>query len=347
MSSNSFDSAGSGHPGTADRDRGATGPFILTLCRVAGPVAIHPPQSPQMKSFRFFTSCARQPDGSERRYVHMGYFETLEDAQRWVQRVRGRFPNAVATVAPAALLPAREFAPVKDESLSDTGVMRLLEKRHERADGTDDDTAAGARREVELLPPDDTTTRRALKQAVAEGARVSFAVQLQWAERSFDLSRLPSHPMLKMYALYAMVNHREGRSRHFLRLGFFDDPLSAKDVASEVRSRYPAAAVVPVTEEERIQALESRAHTSGIPSLVAPAPEPVVDPNRMRSAAESTTPARGTRKVAADAETLEETLERLAQKEKWTEQWAETDSLSESGVRHLRVEMQDRKPGRG
>ncbi len=49
-------------------------------------------------------SRARQPDGSERLYLHMGYFETLAEAERWVEAVRRHYPNAFATLAPVAFL---------------------------------------------------------------------------------------------------------------------------------------------------------------------------------------------------------------------------------------------------
>ena len=79
--------------------RAGTGPFMLTLCRLAAPVAIRPPQSPPLKRFTFFTSRERAADGGETLYLHMGYFETLTDAERWVEAVHGRFPEAIATIA--------------------------------------------------------------------------------------------------------------------------------------------------------------------------------------------------------------------------------------------------------
>ena len=131
------------------RTQVGTGHFMLTLCRLAAPVSIRPPQAPQLKPFTFFTSYERDPDGGESLYLHMGYFESLSDAERWVEAVHGRFPDASATVAPAALLrppksevpsvqtadsrPAdpqsSDFAAVEDNSLTDTRVMKILETR--------------------------------------------------------------------------------------------------------------------------------------------------------------------------------------------------------------------------
>jgi hypothetical protein len=99
------------------------------------------------------------------------------------------------------------------------------------------------RDQIALLRPEDTGTRRALKEAVVQGAPVFFAVQLHWSAQPIDLSRVPSLAIFKGYTLYATESRREGRSRYFLRLGFFGDPISAKQVAFQVRSNFPSAAV--------------------------------------------------------------------------------------------------------
>src|SRR6516165_4491175 len=102
MTSMSAEPPSSSSTNPEHRAQAATGPFMLTLCRLAAPASIRPPQSPQLKPFTFFTSRARQPDGTERLYLHMGYFESLSDAERWLKIARGRYPDAIATLAPAA-----------------------------------------------------------------------------------------------------------------------------------------------------------------------------------------------------------------------------------------------------
>src|SRR5580692_7924121 len=101
---------GSSNPNPARRAQAATGRFMLTLCPLAAPVSIRPPQSPRLKSFTFFMSPVRQPDGSERLHLHMGYFETLADAERWLEAVRRHYPNAFATIAPLAFSRAANSA---------------------------------------------------------------------------------------------------------------------------------------------------------------------------------------------------------------------------------------------
>jgi hypothetical protein len=154
-------------------------------------------------------------------------------------------------------------------------------------------------------------------------------VQLHWSAQPIDLSRVPALAIFKAYTLYAIESRRKGRSRYFLRLGFFADPISAKQVAVQVRSTFASAAVVPVVEQEVTRAREAGMGTSAIPYLVEQRVDRGIDSN-------------GTSGVSRGAETVEQTLEPLAEREMWTD----PDSLSESGVRHLRVEVQEHSSGR-
>ncbi len=238
MTSISAKPTGSSNPNAVHRAQAGTGHFMLTLCPLAAPVSIRQPQSPQLKPFTFFMSRARQPDGSERLYLHMGYFETLADAERWVESVRRHYPKAFATIAPAAFLrpanseapslPPAAFqpvvpqssdpAPVKDESLTDTQVLKILETR--RVSAVQDDVDERNCDQIALLRPDDTGTRQALKEAVVQGAPVSFAVQLHWSAQPIDLSRVPSLAIFK--ALYALRDRKspQGAFPPFSSTGF-------------------------------------------------------------------------------------------------------------------------------
>jgi hypothetical protein len=256
----------------------------------------------------------------------MGYFQTLSDAERWVEAIRGRYPDAMATIAPTA------DSPPAAQSLTDTQVLRILDGRRASPEQAEGD--AQACDQIGLLRPEDTSTREALKEAVVQGAPVPFAIQLQWSAEPIDLSHLPPLAVFKAYTLYAIESRREGRSRYFLRMGFFGDPVSAKQVAAQVRSNFSSAAVVPVTEQEVTRAREASGGGSSIPHLVqervAPAVPTEPDPSGV-------VPRRAPRR-----ETLEQTLKRLAERELWTD----PDSLSESGVRHLKVEVQTNTSGR-
>ena len=332
MTSTSTEPSGSSNTNSVQRAELGTGHFMLTLCRLPAPVSIRPPQSPHLKPFTFFTSSEPQPDGSERLYLHMGYFETLAEAERWVNAVRGRYPDAIATLAPSTFSrpPVADFAPAKDESLTDTQVMKILEMRG--TSGVADNLDERDRDRIALLRPEDTSTRQAIRAAVAEGAPVSFAVQLQWSAEPIEPSRVPSLAIFKGHTLYAVESRREGRSSYFLRMGFFGDPVSAKQVAAQVRSNFAAAAVVPVDEQEVTRAREAGTGSSSIPCLVQQRIDPVVTPN------EAKPPADVPRPVSRGPKTLMQTLKQLAEREMWTD----PDLLSESGVRHLKVEVQER-----
>jgi hypothetical protein len=357
MTSTSAKPAGSSNPNPGHLGQPATGHFMLTLRRLAAPVSIRPPQSPQLKRFTFFMSRARQPDGSERLYLHMGYFETLADAERWVDSVRRHYPNAFATIAPVAFLrsanseapslpPAASqplvlqggnVAPVQDESLTDTQVLKILETRGVSA--LQDDVDERNCDQIALLRPDDTGTRQALKEAVAQGAPVSFAVQLHWSAQPIDLSRVPSHAIFKAHTLYATESRRKGRSRYFLRLGFFADPISAKQLAVQVRSTFASAAVVPVVEQEVTRAREAALGTSAIPYLMEERVDQGIDSNGTPGSPTQSKPLSGApRRVSRGAQSVEPLAE--------TEMWTDPDSLGESGVRHLRVEVQEHSSGR-
>jgi hypothetical protein len=305
--------------------------------------------------------------------------------------------------------PRAPVAPPAKEALSDTQVLKLLEVR--RPEGAEpqaqsqDDPAHGA---IPLLKPDDTGTREALKEAVASNAAVLFAVQLQWSVQAVELDRVPPLAIFSAYTLYTVEGSRDGRKWYGLRLGFFSDAISAKQVAHYVRSEFASVAVVPVSAQEKSRATDQdkQAATLGgaparpsepvdefkliddsaalaaaaaatlqkrvpqpaaaraTPALTDPAarkvpgrPIPKVAVGRKTSvavpapAAKAASPAakrvRVPGKVGAGetrgAQSLEETLEILGAGQLAIDN-GRGESLNESGVRHLRVEVQKGSP---
>jgi hypothetical protein len=79
----------------------------------------------------------------------------------------------------------------------------------------------------------------------------AFSVQLQWSVQAIDLARVPPLAIFGAYTLYTVEGSREGRRWFGLRLGFFSDANSAKQVAQYVRSEFSSVAVVPVSLKER------------------------------------------------------------------------------------------------
>jgi hypothetical protein len=156
--------------------------------------------------------------------------------------------------APAPAVPVArvaEPAPPAARSISDSQVLRILEDR--RADGAPADRDAS----ISMLKPDDTGTRRALQDAVSTNAPVSFAVQLLWSVQPVDLQKVPPLAIFSAYTLYTVEGSREGRRWYGLRLGFFSDAISAKQVAQYVRSEFNSVAIVPVSPQERGRATDA------------------------------------------------------------------------------------------
>ncbi|HTV50639.1 MAG TPA: hypothetical protein VME21_05595 [Steroidobacteraceae bacterium] len=175
-------------------------------------------------------------------------------------------PTAVqkAPSVPAArkgsAAPSAQKASTPGAGLSDSQVLRILENR--RSDGArldDEDTS------ITMLRPDDTGTREALKTAVEQNVPVSFAVQLQWSVQAIDLMKVPPLAIFSAYTLYTVEGSREGRRWFGLRLGFFSDAISAKQVAQYVRSEFASVAVVPVSPKERTRATQSEQAAASSP----------------------------------------------------------------------------------
>lgn len=148
--------------------------------------------------------------------------------------------------------PAAPQAPAAG-GLTDTQVLKMLETRTAEDSPAVVDVSGGG---IPFLKPDDTATRRALQEAVANNAPVAFAVQLQWSVQPADLLNVPPLAIFSAYTLYTVEGSRDGRKWYGLRLGFFSDAISAKQVAYYVRSEFTSVAVVPVSPEERVRATE-------------------------------------------------------------------------------------------
>jgi hypothetical protein len=276
--------------------------------------------------------------------------------------------------------PPREPAPVSP-SLSDTQVLKMLETR--RSEGADPGPAAVDDSGIPLLKPDDTGTRRALKEAIVTNGAVSFAVQLQWSVQPVELDKVPPLAIFSAYTLYTVEGSRDGRKWYGLRLGFFSDAISAKQVAYYVRSEFASVAVVPVSPQEKSRATEqdtAAALAAPVATRADPMDEfklidddtpsvptrPVVPPARLAAAAAAQQPpkvavgravaqpaaapaksrGRNPRVTARDArgpQTLEETLEILGASQLTIDN-GRGESINDSGVRHLRVEVQKNSP---
>jgi hypothetical protein len=265
--------------------------------------------------------------------------------------------------------PPRNAAAPAGASLTDTQVLRVLEDR--RPDDAEKSPDAPASN-IPLLKPDDTGTRRALKEAVVNNAPVWFAVQLQWSVQPVDLGKVPPLAIFSAYTLYTVEGSREGRRWYGLRLGFFSDAISAKQVAYYVRSEFGSVAVVPVSPQERGRATDDEkvaatlAVAPDAPRRLEPEEFKLIDndrdlqlptarplaakpgvkspaPGRAPAAGRTRAPGRVGARERRGGHTLEETLEILGA----TQLSIEVDRgeiVNDTGVRHLQVEVQKNSP---
>ena len=279
---------------------------------------------------------------------------------------------------PAPQLPRVELSS-EDPSLTDTQVLKYLETRR-GGDGDisrsgDDQSEAS----ISLLKPDDTGTRRALKEAITQNAPVSFAVQLQWSVQPVELEKVPPLAIFSAYTLYTVEGSRDGRKWYGLRLGFFSDAVSAKQVAYYVRSEFASVAVVPVSPQEKGRASEEdskkaaaavafprksrqapvdefklidsdeRKPMASAPAKAAAKPVPAAAARSAPQAASAkrVAPKSGGGRIGArerrGPQTLEETLEILGAGELEVDS-GRGETMNDTGVRHLRVEVQKNTP---
>ncbi|MDE2051316.1 MAG: hypothetical protein KGJ72_09885 [Gammaproteobacteria bacterium] len=294
-----------------------------------------------------------------------------------VKEVLAALDSAEDGTGETRLMPAPALAAdvADDSSLTDTQVLRFLETRREESGAARPQTPlqadAAAESGISLLKPDDTGTRRALKEAVSHNEPVSFAVQLQWSVQPVELDKVPPLAIFSAYTLYSVEGSREGRRWYGLRLGFFNDAISAKQVAYYVRSEFNSVAVVPVSPQERGRATDDNQRFSGVGAprkrrdsadnefklidsdespraapAVAAAPGPAVP-----AAPQPAPAARSVRKSGGKVgarerrtpQTLEETLEILGANQLAIDNGS-GESLNDTGVRHLRVEFQKNTP---
>jgi hypothetical protein len=98
-------------------------------------------------------------------------------------------------------------------------------------------------------------------------------VQLQWSAAAIEVSSLPYLAIFEAYTLYIAEGKRDGRHWFGLRLGFFSDTASAKQVAHYLRSEFASVSVVPVSARERSRAQRPT-------KVLLPSATPATAPNK-------------------------------------------------------------------
>jgi hypothetical protein len=295
----------------AGTGQGSATLYIINLLSSTTPMTLEVPYTPELEGFAVFRS-RRVEDGRDRFRLHIGYFDSPQEAQRVLTVVRARYPAAWVALAPTDSM----------GSLDDTSVaqFKLIRSSHAAAATVNTATPASQRpapvapapratpvratlvapsqsRQVAparpshapLSPKDvlhllETAPRAARKGPVRQPVKPAapvmapataatpqkFAVQLIWSTDPVDAARVPQLAIFDAYTLYTVHVERAGRRWHGLRLGFFTDPVSARQVALYARSDFTAAAVVPVSDRECAKASEVAAAHGQRPSQAVP-----------------------------------------------------------------------------
>jgi hypothetical protein len=167
----------------------------------------------------------------------------------------GRAPvlHPIPELKPAARAPAEAAV-----EMSGSSVLAVLEQGGGAATAIPAATSAARQQSEEAAQP--------------RNERPYYAVQLMWSVQPMDIAQVPQLAIFSAYTLYGAEGNRDGRRWYGLRLGFFTDAVSARQVAHYVRSEFSTVSVVPVTPRERERArraAEQPAATTTRPAIAA------------------------------------------------------------------------------
>ena len=397
------DDSGAGHT-----EGGGAALYIINLSSSTTPMALEVPDATELEGFAVFRS-RRVEDGRDRFRLHVGYFESREDAQRVLPVVRAHYPAAWIALAP----------PDSMGSLDDTSVAQFKFIRqskpqaHARPHIPAPEPVKATPVRATLVAPRSSSTPSSPRPVISTSTSTAtvnrvpmtpaqvlqllesaprartpvapakppsepaqgsfaqgqkFAVQLVWATTPVHTSNVPQLAIFEAYTLYSVQVERAGRRWYGLRLGFFKDPLSARQVALYARSDFSAAAVVPVSDREcdKASAVATAAQAAPAPSASASAatrptdeivltPDHAPAPEKSKAAATQSAQPRSTAPSSSAAQhspagkrtstrrkpekTAEELLEELGADELTIATGTSDDELSESSVRHLSVSV--------
>ena len=164
----------------------------------------------------------------------------------------------------AAALPAAEARSGADAEVSGEAVLSVLESDAKAVDST----VIMPRADSQKAAP---KSAQSAPQSPPRDDKPTFAVQLLWSVQPIDMAQIPRLAIFSAYTLYGAEGNRDGRRWYGVRLGFFTDAVSAKQVAHYVRSDFSTVSVVPVTVRERERAKLAATRPIATP-VSAPAP---------------------------------------------------------------------------
>jgi hypothetical protein len=218
------------------------------------------------------------PESSSAQALGPSELALLPDAGRSSGR-RADLPDSDQEAAARALSSVRAvIASLGDPSASAPTLHAIPElKPLPSVPSTEIDDAA-ALEVLEASRAASVSGQRALRGSAADATprdeKSAFAVQLLWSVQPIDMTQIPQLAIFSAYTLYGTQGNRDGRRWYGVRLGFFTDAVSAKQVAQYVRSDFSTVSVVPVSPSERERAKVAVAQANPAPASASAPPAP-------------------------------------------------------------------------
>lgn len=268
-------------------------------------------------------------------------------------------PVPIATTAAPAAKPAREHGAAAQSLNSVRAAIASLDATAERKAAAAKAPLTDAQ-VLKVLEPSKPASAAPVVALTPRNELTMYALQLAWSVKPIAMAEVPPLAIFSAYTLYGAEGNRDGRRWYGLRLGFFTDATSAKQVAHYVRSEFASVSVVPVTLRERERALTAaqKAANNPMPAAVKPGsgqfkllddkvaapPPPVSAPVKQPQVKQPPGKRAKARPGAAKKSgktkreiSLEETLEILGASELQIDN-GRGELLNDSGVRHLHLE---------
>lgn len=233
---------------------------VITLMSSTAPVPLQAPKSPELAGLAVFRS-RRVEDGRERFRLHIGYFPSATAAEQLLPVVRAHYPAAFV-----ALAPQTNLGSLDDTAVARFSIIQPIEEASEPADAAPPaaparvaaapaptpvlSAAAAVALRPDAIPASPPPDATALAPAAAPKTAQRYVVQLVWSKEAIDLAKIPNLAIFSGYLLYAVETEPGGRRMYGVRLGFYEDALSARLVAQYVRSEFKGVSIVPVSERE-------------------------------------------------------------------------------------------------
>ena len=247
----------------------AIAPPVVQPEPVAAPAAMAAPVAASAPE----TALTLLPDEGRRESASHASAREHEAAAHALSNVRAAIASLEDTGSAPTLAPLPELkaatrnattTPEAPRDLSESGALSVLESKT--------DTGGATTVNQPRLPVSDKVATAATPAAARpRDEKPAFAVQLLWSVQPIDIAQIPQLAIFSAYTLYGAEGNRDGRRWYGVRLGFFTDAVSAKQVAHSVRSDFSTVSVVPVPGRERERAKIASTRPDATPVAAAPA----------------------------------------------------------------------------